>query len=383
MIPARDWRQYTVRVLAAPNGAGYAGMGMMVGRKHFITCAHVVNVALYGESRISAPQEPGIDARVRVQFPELGASRTAEMRSCRVVHWTPPTGNPADFTGDLAGLELDDDGPSPTGAGAAPLLHYGTLPKPADGTGYAVEAFGYPGNRSGGSFIRGRFSRVLGNGLLQLEALSQQRPQVGYSGTPILSRGIARLEPVDYVLGMLNYSSKDGSAADAYGVSVARLAALWPRLRPALVASTLMCRDMVSVKGFQIGPDFTRDASRVIAERHTLLPGEEAFALWTPHPFLSSFAPVRESVVFTTHGIRVHPDTLRRTADRKCIFAPYDSISSYSFEEGTVFVVAGQSSHDKTVIEVSGPDCRIPLSYSARMLSVLKEIRDVLTLSLY
>jgi hypothetical protein len=383
LLPARDWRQYTIRVLAGSDGVGYAGMGLMAGRGCFLTCAHVVNVALHGPSRISSPREPDSRARVRVQFPELGASRPAQVRSCRIVYWNPPAGSPADFTGDVAGLEPDDDAPPPEGTGFAPLLHYGTLPRPADSSGYAVEAFGYPAARSGGSFIHGRFSRVLGNGLLQLEALSERRPQTGYSGTPILYSSVAASESIDYVLGMLNYSSRDGSAADAYGVSAARLASLWPRLHPALVASTLTCRDMASVKGFQIGPDFTFDARRIIAERHTLLPDEEALALWTPHPVISSFAPVRESVVFTTRGIRVHPDTLFRAPDRKHIFAPYDRISDYGFKADTVFVVAGQSSHDKPVIAISGRGRTVCLAYSPRVLSVLREIQDVLTLSLY
>ena len=383
MFPVRDWRQYTIRVLAGTHGTRHAGMGLMVGGRHFLTCAHVVNVALHGESRISAAQEPDPSTRVRIQFSELNASNPAEVHRCKIVHWNPPTESPADFTGDIAGLELDDDASLPFGAGIAPLLHYNTLPKPADGTGYAVEAFGYPANRPGGSFIHGRFSRVLGNGLLQLEALSQRRPQLGYSGTPILSRGVARSEPTDYVLGMLNYSSRDGSAADAYGVSAARLASLWPQLRPTLVVSTLACRDMASVKGFQIGPDFTLDGERIIKQRHTLLPGEEALALWTPHPILSSFVPVRESVLFTTRGIRVHPNKLFRAADGKHIFAPYDTISDYNVEEGTIFVFACQSSHDKPAIVISGPDCSVYITYSVRVLSVLREIRDVLTLSLY
>ncbi len=383
MIPVRDWRQYTIRVLADLDGVSHAGMGLMVGSKHFITCAHVVNVALHGESRIGALQEPGADARVRIQFPELDISRRAEVRSCRIVYWNPPAESPADFTGDLAGLELDDDAPLPAGVGMAPLVHYGTLSGPADSTGYAVEAFGYPDNRPGGSFIRGRFSRVLGNGLLQLEALSQQRPRVGYSGTPILSRGVVGSEAIDYVIGMLNYSSRDGSSADAYGVSVARLASLWPRLRPALVVSTLICRDMASVKGFQIGPDFTSDGRRIIVGRHTIRSDEEPLALWTPYPFLSSFAPFRESIIFTTYGIRVHPHTLLRAADRKQILVPYDSISSYRFAEDTVFVHHGQASYDERVIAISGPERKIVVKYSWQLLSVLKEIQNVLTLSLY
>jgi hypothetical protein len=383
VIPARDWRQYTIRVLSGRDSAGYVGMGLMVDPRHFVTCAHVVNVALHGESRISTRHEPRQGARVHIQFPELSAPRPAEVHRCRIVHWIAPTEHAADFIGDLVGLELDDDSRLPAGVGAAPLLHYGTLPKPAENTGYTVEAFGYPASRSAGSFIRGRFSRVLGNGLLQLEALSLQRPQVGYSGAPILSRGGARTEPVDYVLGILNYSSRDGSAADAYGVCAAKLASLWPLLYPALVASTLMCRGIGSVKGFQIGPNFTFDGRRIIAERHTLMRGEEAFALWTPRPFVTSFVPIGESVVFTKNGIRVHPNKLFRAADKRHIFVPYEKIASYNFEEGTVLVIADQASHDKTVIKVSGSGQTISLTYSAQVLSVLKEIRDVLTLSLY
>jgi hypothetical protein len=240
----------------------------MVHARHFLTCAHVVNAAL-GRSDITARSAPEPGDRVHIEFSELSTRDQGKALPCKVVAWDPPSGSSADFTGDIAGLELSDVEDLPGESAAAPLIHYTSLPSPADGR-YAIEAFGYPRSRPRGTFATGYFRRVFGPGLMQFETSSDMRPQVGFSGTPIIFRD-SRTESTDYVVGMLSYSSR--SSRDSYCVSTARLIRLWPQLRPSLVRSTLVCANMSRVRGFEVGPTFSTDGLRTIRDRYSLPDG--------------------------------------------------------------------------------------------------------------
>jgi hypothetical protein len=353
-------------------------MGYMVHARHFLTCAHVVNAAL-GRSDITALSEPEPGERVHVEFSELGSRDRGKALPCKVVAWDPPSGSSADFTGDIAGLELNDAQDLPGECAAAPLIHYTSLPRPADGR-YAIEAFGYPRNRPRGTFVTGYFRRVFGPGLMQFESSSDLHPQVGFSGTPIIFRD-TRTEPTDYVVGMLSYSSR--TSQDSYCVSTARLIRLWPQLRPSLVKSTLVCANMSSVRGFEIGPKFSADGLRTIKNRYSLLDGEEVLGLWMPHWIASNFITFGESLLFTSTGIRIHPNTWRRMPVSRQLYIPYEDIEKFSFRDGTVFVPTGNSAHDKLVLTVESEERKINLMWSPEILSVLNGMRDIFTMSLY
>ncbi|HWR49177.1 MAG TPA: hypothetical protein VN327_16445 [Pseudonocardiaceae bacterium] len=73
--------RYVVRVLRAGSSAA-AGVGLVVGDREILTCAHVVNVALGREQRTQ--EAPGPDVRVQVDFPTLGNTEGALSRNCRV-----------------------------------------------------------------------------------------------------------------------------------------------------------------------------------------------------------------------------------------------------------------------------------------------------------
>jgi hypothetical protein len=353
-------------------------MGFMVHARHFLTCAHVVNAAL-GRSDITARSAPEPGDRVHIEFSELSTRDQGKALPCKVVAWDPPSGSSADFTGDIAGLELSDVEDLPGESAAAPLIHYTSLPSPADGR-YAIEAFGYPRSRPRGTFATGYFRRVFGPGLMQFETSSDMRPQVGFSGTPIIFRD-SRTESTDYVVGMLSYSSR--SSRDSYCVSTARLIRLWPQLRPSLVRSTLVCANMSRVRGFEVGPTFSTDGLRTIRDRYSLPDGEEVIGLWMPHWITSTFIPLRESLLFTSTGIRIHPDTWRRMPESRQFYIPYENIEKYSFRAGTVFKVRGQSSHDAPVLTVAGEDRIINMMYSDKVISVLNEIQEIFTTPLY
>jgi hypothetical protein len=91
-----------VRLLTA-DGAR-AGVGVLVGDRHILTCAHVVNVTL---GRPADTQDQP-DQTVHVDFPLAGST---EPLPARVVRWVPPpvltrTGAPVRAGDDIAGLEL-------------------------------------------------------------------------------------------------------------------------------------------------------------------------------------------------------------------------------------------------------------------------------------
>jgi hypothetical protein len=210
---------FVVRVLRA-GSAVPAGVGFVVGDRHVLTCAHVVNTAL---GRVQRDQEaPGAEVRVQVDFPVLGDPDGAPLRSCRVAMWVPPPASGVEG-GDVAGLVLVGEG-LPVGAGPARLA------EAVDVREAEVNLFGYPGepSRRDGAWSRCRLGGVVGGGMIQLDADSEAafRAQPGYSGSPaVVADGVG-----DAVVGMLAVASWDEDARDAYAIPVARLVEAWPEV---------------------------------------------------------------------------------------------------------------------------------------------------------
>ncbi|MGH3826804.1 MAG: trypsin-like serine peptidase, partial [Pseudonocardiaceae bacterium] len=172
---------FVVRVL---RGGAPAGVGIVVGERHILTCAHVVNTVLGREQRTQEP--PGPQARVQVEFPILGDAQGAPLRNCRVAVWVPP---PASGTagGDVAGLMLVGED-LPAGAGPARLVEAGDV-RHAE-----VAVFGYPGEpQRDGAWAACRLRGAVGAGMIQLDADSEAafRAQPGYSGSPAVVAGEA------------------------------------------------------------------------------------------------------------------------------------------------------------------------------------------------
>ncbi|MGH3872998.1 MAG: hypothetical protein ACRDSR_16080 [Pseudonocardiaceae bacterium] len=210
---------FVVRVLRV-GSAVPAGVGLVVGDRHVLTCAHVVNTAL---GRAQRDQEaPGAQVRVQVDFPVLGEPEGAPLRSCRVAVWVPPPASGV-TGGDVAGLVLVGED-LPAGAGPARLAELVGV-REAE-----VDLFGYPGEspRRDGAWARCRLGGVVGGGMIQLDAGSEAafRAQPGYSGSPaVVVDGVG-----DAVVGMLAVASRDDNVRDAYAIPVARLVDAWPEV---------------------------------------------------------------------------------------------------------------------------------------------------------
>ena len=210
---------FTVRVLRAGSAAP-AGIGFVVGDRHIVTCAHVVNTAVGRDQR--SQDKLGPEMRIQVDFPMLGDADDAPLRSCRVEAWDPPPLSGLSG-GDVAGLVLVGEG-LPHGAGSARLTDPG-LPR-----NVAVDVFGCPPRRQKGAWALLRLRSAVTGGLLQLDADSESAiyAQPGYSGSPAVISDDAG----DLVTGMLAVASRDEGIRDAYAIPVSRLVAApaWPEV---------------------------------------------------------------------------------------------------------------------------------------------------------
>ena len=209
---------FTVRILRS-GWATPVGLGFVVDKRHIVTCAHVVNVALNRDQR--AQERPGPELRIGVDFPLLATLEGAPSRSCQVKMWAPPPGTGVSG-GDLAGLVLIGD-ELPTGAYPAQLAEQ------VSSRNSVLDVFGYPSDpprQDRGAWTAVHLRGVVGDGLIQLDPASEStiKIQPGYSGSPIVGKGDAG----DEVLGMLAVASRKESYRDAYAIPVAKLASEWP-----------------------------------------------------------------------------------------------------------------------------------------------------------
>jgi len=193
-----------------------AGVGVMVGLRHVVTCAHVVNAALALDSTDQADKS---GRELLLEFPLLDGR---PVRWARVTRWeAPPRAGIA--PGDLAALEIVGEGPPET-ARPVKLGHAGEPP-------VGVWLYGYPGDppRPDGGWTEARFVGPVGNGLVQLDKHPHAAlaPQPGFSGTPLFD------ESTNRVVGLLSAAPSARAqdrpgVSDSYAIPAARLEAFWP-----------------------------------------------------------------------------------------------------------------------------------------------------------
>ncbi|MFE9881937.1 ATP-binding protein [Streptomyces sp. NPDC005784] len=219
---------FIVKIRSAASGAPI-GLGFVVGDRHIVTCAHVVNAALGHDKHHR--ERPHDDARIQVEFVLLGDVDGAPLRVCRVVAWDPPAG-PSGSGRDVAGLVVVGADTLPVGAGPARLVdaRIGLTPDAQ------VSVFGYPSTpdrKDKGAWTSCSIRGAVGGGLIQLDARAEAalRAQPGYSGAPV----VATDRWGDVAVGMLAIASKGGAAQDAYAVPLSEVAAAWPEALGRLV----------------------------------------------------------------------------------------------------------------------------------------------------
>jgi len=200
---------FIVRFLG-PDSEGSAGAGALVGPKHVVTCAHVVNTALDLDQRAQGkPDDP-----VRIVFPLLGGGAPGTILTARVAVWRPPPEDGA-LSDDVAGLVIKGDLPD----GASPAQLAASSPRPDS----AVRVCGFTSDRPNGRWVPAVVRGTVANRRLQLDSKpGSARVQRGFSGTPVIDNPIGR------VVGIIAESGK--SANDSYAIPVEVLQEVWPEV---------------------------------------------------------------------------------------------------------------------------------------------------------
>jgi WD40 repeat protein/3',5'-cyclic AMP phosphodiesterase CpdA len=195
-----------------------AGLGVLVGRREIVTCAHVVNVAMGRDQRAQDPAS-GV---VTVDFP-LASGTSGRRFSCQAHAdcWRPPPRHGA-VGDDIAGLVLADDPALPDVAPA----RLATSPAAA---GSVVVVFGYPKApaRAGGGLVEAVVRGEVPGERLQLDSTvgAALRIQPGYSGSPIYDREARR------VIGILATApAAESGERDSYATTAAALRRAWPEV---------------------------------------------------------------------------------------------------------------------------------------------------------
>src|SRR6185437_14435046 len=202
---------FVVRVLG-PGGGG-VGVGVLVGERRIVTCAHVVNAAL----GLDLVQQARPERQVLVDFP-LVAPGMAPLEAT-VVAWVPPP-KPGAAGDDVAGLLLAQDPPAGTAAGKLGV-------EPAR-TGQALRIVGYPRRppRPDGVFVPVTVRGRVGNGKLQLDSAPEatHRVQPGFSGSPVFDDALGRI-----VWMIVEAPPADAAARDSYAIDAERLRLACPK----------------------------------------------------------------------------------------------------------------------------------------------------------
>ena len=190
-----------------------AGMGVLVGRREVVTCAHVVNTALGRPQRAQEPPEP--ERLIRVVFPLLPGSPS---RDGLVRVWVPPPER-GEGDGDIAGVVLSEEAP----ANVIPARFTADI---AATPGEKLRVFGYPQSppRERGAWVDVDVKGVVGGQLIQVESREDQtiKAQPGYSGSPVWHHGSGK------VAGLLHAAPfPDKPDRDAYLLPAGSVAEAW------------------------------------------------------------------------------------------------------------------------------------------------------------
>lgn len=198
-----------VRVLAG-TGPNHAGMGILVGRRHLLTCAHVVNTAMGRPA--DEPSQPHPRAVIHVDFPFVPAARAR-------AHWL-RWRSPGEEAGDLALLELEDA--ASEAVGVATLADVSRAPTVND----VLSAFGYPANHPSGKHVDGYFKGDVGASWQQIVGRDRERAFVegGYSGAAIWD------ETQDAIIGMVVARETSDTERVAYAIPTVSLKKFVPEL---------------------------------------------------------------------------------------------------------------------------------------------------------
>ncbi|MGW3353756.1 nSTAND1 domain-containing NTPase [Nonomuraea rubra] len=189
------------------------GFGLYVAPGKVVTCAHVVAMS-FGEP--ATLESPAGRRRVRLDFPFLAPGLVF---TAKIVAWRPLA---ADGTGDVAGLETDDEEP--------PGAHAVAMARGGDVSGHAVLAYGYQNPHDGAvpAWVPGRIVGRTEQGWLQLgisPSTGGLRIRQGFSGSPVWDLQSGQ------VVGLVNQVHRGRDVWLAYAISGDAVFDTWAGLR--------------------------------------------------------------------------------------------------------------------------------------------------------
>ncbi|GAA2845748.1 trypsin-like peptidase domain-containing protein [Nonomuraea rubra] len=158
-------------------GDGIAGAGVLIGPRHVLTCAHVVDLALGGPAATAGCGDAPAGTAVTAEFPFASRADPAQISvRAKVVGWAPIT---EDGSGDAALLEL-----------ATPVDHVpAPLACPPALTGHPFSVHGFPRGETAARQATGVIRGASGptGQWVQIEAQSQTGWAIerGFSGGPV------------------------------------------------------------------------------------------------------------------------------------------------------------------------------------------------------
>jgi WD40 repeat protein len=194
---------FTVRLLT--EGGTPVGIGVLVGDRHVLTCAHVVNAAL----GLNANEQPKPDGSVTLDFPLLPTTPRA---AATIDLWLPPP-RPGAAGDDIAGLVLTQ-----VPAAAKPVRLAVDPARP----GTRVRVFGCPRGRPDGKWVEATVQGSVLGSRVQLEARSAERVEQGFSGSPVFD------ETIGQVVGLISLVPTKVTERDSYAIPAERLRQAWP-----------------------------------------------------------------------------------------------------------------------------------------------------------
>ncbi|WP_405681108.1 MULTISPECIES: trypsin-like peptidase domain-containing protein [unclassified Streptomyces] len=211
-----------------PHGESVAGAGVLVGPRHVLTCAHVLEKQLGRPLPAPGPDLAAHAEEVEVEFPFAGEPGTAgnRMRGT-LVGWVPiPAARSddeallgaANDSGDVALLELE----SPVGCTPAPLA----CPPTLDGHRFSVHGFpdGDPVARQANGVLRGASGEAGTWVQLDAESATGWAIEMGFSGAPVFDHSR------EAVVGIVVVRDKRETRT-GHMLPMSYLRTLWPEVR--------------------------------------------------------------------------------------------------------------------------------------------------------
>lgn len=371
MVKAGD-ESFVVRFLARDGRT--AGAGVLVGRSHIVTCAHVVNAALgYDREAKERPEES-----VRIDFPHLEGASRGEGLLAHTCVWKSPAG------ADVAGLTIS--GELPVGASPARFVEDGPkLGSKVSVPGFPGDLPGPPGGRPDGIWGGGTVRGAAGPGRFQIDSdpdAAWVRP--GFSGAPVIDHKSGRVAGIIVMAASLPRAGNEGQQPENYSTAIgaAKLREEWPEgIDPGRRSRDLLLAGSIAV----VCGIATAAAAVLLPHQHPHplpRPSNDVIVPVGMHPQAVAVNPAAHAAYVANVGgdslsvidTRTHAVTATASTGRWPAGVAVDPGTHAAYvanaEDGNVSVIDMTSNATETVIPVEGTPQSVALDPTTRAVYV-------------